>query len=104
VAAVPDGETLTLADGREVRLAGILAPRPPLGWPPERPWRLAEQAKAALAELASGRRVELRRDGDAEGDRYGRVLAQVYRVDGLWLQGELLRRGLARVATLAEHR
>src|SRR5262245_1901228 len=79
VAEVRDGETLTLGDGSEIRLAGILAPRPPLGWSPERPWRAAVEAKAALSALALGRDVELRRSGEVERDRYGRILAQVYR-------------------------
>ena len=36
---------------------------------------------------------------DAPHDRYGRLVAQVERADGLWLQGALLERGLAQVQT-----
>lgn len=37
-------------------------------------------------------------------DRYGRLLAYVYRDDRLWMQGELLRQGLARVEPTADTR
>jgi micrococcal nuclease len=103
VAAVIDGDTLVLADERRVRLVGIDAPRAPLGAAPDMIWRQGEAAKAALAELASGRFVTLRYGG-APSDRYGRALAQLYREDGLWLQGEMLRRGMARVHSYADNR
>jgi micrococcal nuclease len=103
VAAIVNGDTLTLGDGTRVRLVGIDAPRPPLGLAADVPWRLAEATKAALAEIAQDRTVTLRYDG-AQSDRYGRALAQVYREDGMWLQGELLRRGLARVHSYADNR
>jgi endonuclease YncB( thermonuclease family) len=102
VAAVVDGDTLDLDDGRRVRLAGIEAAKPPPGRADERRWPLAEAATAALKELTLGRTVELR--GTAVEDRYGRRLAQAVREDGLWLQGELLRRGHARVQTRPDAR
>ncbi|WP_448190408.1 thermonuclease family protein [Azospirillum sp. sgz301742] len=102
VAAVVDGDTLDLDDGRRVRLAGIEAAKPPAGRAGERRWPLAEAATAALKELALGRTVELR--GAGGEDRYGRLLAQAVREDGLWLQGELLRRGHARVLTRPDAR
>jgi micrococcal nuclease len=103
VAAIADGDTLILDDGRRVRLIGIDAPRAPLGPARNTPWRQEEAAKAALAELARGRAVSLHYGG-APLDRYGRALAQVYRDDGLWLQGEMLVRGLARVHSFADNR
>ena len=98
VSAVVDGETLELADGRGLRLMGIIVPMPPLDAEPGRRWPLAERASAALRELALGRTVRLVFEGP-RSDRYGRLLAQVYRDDGLWLEGELIARGLARVLT-----
>lgn len=65
VAAIEDGRTLRLQDGREIRLAGIEID----------PSRQAE-AKATLASLARGRRVALRGVDDAP-DRYGRQPAFV---------------------------
>jgi endonuclease YncB( thermonuclease family) len=94
VQAVPTGDELLLADGRRVRLAGIKAPLPPLGWTEAKPWRAAAAAQAALRDLALGRPVRLE---PAATDRYGRVLAQAYREDGLWLQGTLISEGEARV-------
>jgi micrococcal nuclease len=103
VAEIDQGDAFILEDGRRVRLVGIDAPRAPLGVPKDVPWRLAESAKTALADLAQNRIVTLRL-GEVASDRYGRVLAQVYREDGMWLQGELLRRGLARVHSYADNR
>jgi len=103
VAAIADGDTVVLADDRRVRLAGIDAPRAPLGMSGDVAWRQGEAAKAALVELAQDRIVTLRYGG-APSDRYGRILAQLYREDGLWLQGEMLRRGVARVHSYADNR
>jgi micrococcal nuclease len=103
VAAIVDGDTLTLADGRRVRLVGIDAPRAPIGAAKDMVWRQEEAAKAALLELARDRIVTLHYGG-APSDRYGRALAQLYREDGLWLQGEMLRRGMARVHSFADNR
>jgi len=102
VAEAIDGDSLVLADGRTVRLVGIQAPKLPKGRS-FAPWPFAEAAKVALDELARGKTVTLRYGGARE-DRYGRVLAQLVRSDGLWLEGELLRRGLARVYTFADNR
>lgn len=79
-----------------VRLAGIdlpeLGTRPAVGGSEAALSRLIERHAACL-DLFESRR-----------DRYGRLLAQVYRDDGLWIQGELLRRGLARVHVTADTR
>src|SRR5579883_1682574 len=103
VAAVLDGETVALEAGLKVRLTGILAPGEASGEPRGRDAALAERAKEALAALASGQEVTLYYGGRRR-DRYGRALAQLYRDDGLWLQGELLAAGLARVETAADNR
>ena len=42
--------------------------------------------------------------GGRRQDRYGRALAHLYRDDGLWLQGEMLARGLARVYSFRDNR
>ena len=87
---VVDGATLRLEDGRELRLAGIDPPRPPL----------AETARARLRALAGGVELRLQHLGE---DRHGRILAQV-RAGDAWLQGELVRLGLARVHTTLDTR
>lgn len=102
VREVVDGDTLVLEDGTTVRLVGIMTPKLPLGrrgFPTE---PLAHDAKAALEALTLGRRVTLSYGG-RRIDRYGRALAHLQDEDGLWIQGELLRRGLARVYTFSDN-
>lgn len=102
VVAVLDGDTLVVdppaGERREVRLVAVQAPKPfPDG---SEPWLLAhaEAAQEALTELALGAMVTLLL-AEPRTNRYGQWLAQVHREDGLWLQGEMLRRGLVRVHT-----
>jgi endonuclease YncB( thermonuclease family) len=103
VVAAIDGDTVTLADGREVRLVGIQAPKLPLGRPNFKAWPFADEAKAALEAIALQRTVTLG-FGGARSDRHGRVLAHLFVDDRIWVQGELLKRGLARVYTFADNR
>ncbi|BBO73566.1 nuclease [Desulfosarcina widdelii] len=91
---VADGDTIILKDGRHVRYIGIDTPEvahenclaEPMG----------EAAKAFNRELVIGSRMRLETDRE-EKDRYGRVLAYVYREDGLFVNAELLRNGFAHV-------
>ena len=104
VVEVVDGDTVVLDDGREVRLVGIQAPKLPLGRAGYPTWPLAPEAKAALEELALREEVTLG-FGGRQVDRNGRLLAHLFRApDGLWLQGEMLERGLARVYTFPDNR
>jgi endonuclease YncB( thermonuclease family) len=106
VAAVLDGETFRLTDGKTVRLIGAKAPMPPLGWRGDDPWPMVDEAREALSALAMGRAVELG-FGGRQLDRHGYLLAQVYIADGanrLWLQQELVARGLARVYSFPDNR
>ena len=59
VVEVVDGDTIRLADGREVRLVGIQAPKLPLGRPNFPTWPMAPEAKAALEELILRQEVVL---------------------------------------------
>ena len=93
IQSVVDGMTAILSDGRRLRLTGIEAPQRGV---------LAAQAKTALADLIASHPVELRSAGNAS-DRQGRVLAQVY-AGSVWIQGELLQRGLVRVHSTADNR
>ncbi|MCC7016989.1 MAG: thermonuclease family protein [Rhodospirillales bacterium] len=98
-----DGDTVILADGRHVRLVGIQAPKLALGRANFKDWPLAEDSKRAVEALVLGKRVTLRSGGTRQ-DRHGRALAHLYRDDGLWIQGEMLKLGMARVYTFPDNR
>ncbi len=110
VAQVVDGDTVVLeraVDGAErVRLVGIQAPKLALGREGFAPWPLAEQSRQALVRLVEGRSVALA-PGDNPRDRHGRILAHLFTGDTgdtLWVQGEMLRLGMARVYIRADNR
>jgi len=106
VAAVDDGDTLMLADGRALRLTGLQAPKMRPEDPSFRAWPHAAEAKATLTQLAAGHDIRLHTMGAAE-DRHGRLLAQVtVRAGGqeIWLQQAMLRAGAARVYTFPDNR
>lgn len=98
---IVDGDTIhvSVAGRREkVRYIGVDTPesrRP--GTPVQ---CFAKAAGAFNASLLRGRRVELRTDAERR-DRYGRLLAYVYREpDRLFVNAELVRRGYARILTI----
>ena len=101
------GDTFRLASGDVVRLTGIQAPqmaRKPGGSSAgTAAWPLAAEARATLEKLVLGKSVRLSHGG-RRVDRYGRILAHLHTDTGLWIQGELLARGLARVNSYADNR
>lgn len=92
---VNDGDTITLADGRLVRLIGIDSPEinfnsPSLSEP------FGNEAKQFLTDaLHKGQRLKLLFDA-RKLDRFGRTLAYVYTDNGVHLQELLLRQGFAK--------
>jgi len=102
VTLVIDGDTLEVSSGKQVRLTGIQAPKLPLGRTGFETWPLAAEAKAELEALSLDQPVSLQFTGERR-DRYDRLLAQVYTDDGLWLQGEMIVRGFARVYSFADN-
>ena len=106
VIRILDGDTLLLDGGVEARLIGALAPRSWDAGSEGEAWPLADLAKAELERMVAGRSVELAFAG-RRVDRYGRLLAQVFVHQGgretaapTWVQGEMLKRGLARAYSL----
>ncbi len=89
-----DGTTLRLADGRELRLAGVVAANALDG-----DVSLTARATDALNNIAAGKLLTLHGRDDAH-DRYGRVIAQAAIAGGEphWLQGDLVAAGWLRVA------
>lgn len=98
VARIIDGETLVLADGREVRLIGALAPRASDAGAAVGAWPIETESVRVLTALVLGRSVKLA-FGNRRTDRYGRHLAHVFVGRGAqekWVQGEMLAAGAAR--------
>jgi micrococcal nuclease len=97
VAEVRDGDTVVLDTGQKIRLLGIDAPELEReGQPAD---FLAHKAKRFLTDLAQGKRVRLEYDR-VRYDRYGRVLAFLFLMDGTDLSREMVRQGLAHVYTI----
>lgn len=92
ISEVVDPVTLRLSGGGVVRLAGITVPAQS-----EDAARRFVAARLAGVEAIVGNR-------SAQPDRYGRVSAQVLDADSRWLQGGLLRAGLAVVLTSRDDR
>lgn len=82
------GDAFRTQDEEEVRLAGILAP----GGEDD----VGAASRLFLEQTIAGKPLYLAFTGP-ERDRYGRLSAQIF-VAGDWLQGMMLRAGLARAA------
>jgi micrococcal nuclease len=102
VVRVVDGDTIrVLVGNREerVRYIGIDTPESVKGGTPVQCF--AERAARENARLVAGREVRLVTDVEAR-DRFGRLLAYVYRTpDGTLVNEALVRRGFARTLTIA---
>lgn len=110
VRRIIDGDSFVLAleTGEElsVRLSAVQAPR--TAQRAAKAWPYAYESKAGLSALIKGRDVQLFY-GKERRDRFGRAIAQVYTIDGqgqpdIWVQGEMIRLGLARVFSWAGDR
>jgi micrococcal nuclease len=85
VSRVLDGDTVVLADGREVRYLGINAPE--AGEP------FSTKARELNRRLVEGQPVRVV-PGPTRRDRYGRILGYVY-AGGRFVNAEILRAGFA---------
>jgi micrococcal nuclease len=101
VTRVVDGDTIRVAVGgrsERVRYIGVDTPESVKPGTPVQCF--AHAAAAENARLVAGERVRLVRDVEAR-DRFGRLLAYVYRLrDGRFVNAELVRRGYARPLTI----
>src|SRR3954454_2913126 len=101
VTRVVDGDTVHVAlAGRDetVRYIGIDTPESVKPGTPVQCF--AKAASAANGRLVDGQRVRMRYDAE-QRDRYGRLLAYVYRErDGAFVNAELVREGYARTLTI----
>lgn len=93
-----DGDTLQLSDGRKVRLIGVDTPE--LHHPKKPVQAFAEAARQFTHDAVGGKHVRLEFDKAKPSDKYGRLLAYVYREpDGWCLNRELIAAGFAHVET-----
>jgi len=91
VAKVIDGDTLQLADGRQIRLIGVDAP--------ERGQYYYEESRDALKRLVEGKEVRLEKDVSEEDER-GRLLRYVF-IDDVFVNAEMIRLGYAVVRVVS---
>jgi len=91
-----DGDTFATATGERIRLLGINTPEVTHGSEPGQV--MGDAATQGLKSLIAGQTVRLAFDKERR-DVYGRTLAQVWRRDGAWVNGEMVRRGFAHVYT-----
>jgi endonuclease YncB( thermonuclease family) len=98
VAYVYDGDTLRTAKGERIRLLGINSPEVPNNDQPGQ--SMGGEAKQRLTELVDGKLVQLKMDKEKQ-DIYGRTLAHIYLRNGIWINAQMVREGLAHVYTFA---
>ena len=91
VASVHDGDTITLDGGEKIRLLGINTPEVG-GFRALEPGGMA--ARDWLREKILGKKVRLELDATTR-DKYHRLLAHVFDANGLHLNLELVKAGLA---------
>lgn len=100
VQRVVDGDTLRLADGRNVRLIGLNSPELGRQGRAAEPFADASRARLQALVAASDGLVSLQYGQQAK-DHYGRTLAHAYDIRGRNLEAQLLGEGLGyRVAVV----
>ena len=93
VTGVIDGDTIIIADGQRVRYLGINTPEKEKDGPAE---FMAQEAYRFNRKLVLNKEVRLVY-GLERRDRFDRVLAYVFLDNGLFINGELVKKGLAHV-------
>jgi micrococcal nuclease len=101
VQRVVDGDTIVVSTGGRTERVRYIGMDTPESVKPGTPVQcFAKAASVENRQLVQGERVKLVQDAEAR-DRYGRLLAYVYRErDGLFVNAELVRRGYARTLTI----
>jgi micrococcal nuclease len=97
VSRVVDGDTIEVTKGgvkEKVRLLGINTPE--TVDPRKKVECFGKEASAELKQLLTGKQVKLVTDDtQTKYDKYGRLLAYVYRDDGLFLNKHMIEEGYA---------
>jgi endonuclease YncB( thermonuclease family) len=95
---IHDGDTVHLKDGKKIRLIGINTPE--LARENKSAEPFADEARNALAALFDKDKSIALVYGKDKKDRYGRILAHAFTVDGKNIQALLLSQGYARAITI----
>ncbi|MGE3297067.1 MAG: thermonuclease family protein [Porticoccaceae bacterium] len=105
VTHVTDGDTIGIGRGwryEKVRLIGVDTPETVH---PEKPVEtFGPEASDYTGRALEGRKVHLKFEPRNEYDRYGRLLAYVFLMDGTLFNAELVKQGYARVIAPAPFR
>jgi len=95
---VVDGDTIVLRNGEKVRLIGVDTPETKH---PSKPVEYyGKEATAFTNKMVGGKVVTLKYDVQ-QRDKYGRLLAYVYLMDGTFLNAEIIKQGYGHVYTKA---
>jgi micrococcal nuclease len=90
VERVIDGDTILLTNGEKVRLIGVDTPETKHPLKPVE--YFGQEAYLFTKKMVEGKKVKLEFDWQ-ERDRYGRLLAYVYLLDGTFLNAEIIKQG-----------
>ncbi len=90
---IHDGDTLTLRDGRRIRLIGVNTPELGRDGKPHQPLALRARDRLRQLVFSSNQQVRLRY-GEQHRDRHGRTLAHLFLADGSNASARLLSEGL----------
>ena len=95
-ARVIDGDTIVLSNGDKVRLIGVDTPETKH---PQKPVEYyGKEATAFTKKMVGGKVVKLKYDVQRR-DKYGRLLAYVYLMDGTFLNAEIIKQGYGHAYT-----
>jgi micrococcal nuclease len=90
VKRVVDGDTILLANGERVRLIGVDTPETKH---PQKPVQyFGKEAYLFTKQMVEGKEIKLEFDWQRR-DKYGRLLAYVYLLDGTFLNAEIIKQG-----------
>ena len=87
---VSDGDTIVLSDGRHVRYIGINAPE--IAHDNHKAEAFGYAAKKYNQSIVQSKKVRLEFDKE-KYDRYGRLLAYIYLLDGTFINKEMIEKG-----------
>ena len=96
VKRVIDGDTIELTNGESVRLIGGDTPETKHPYKPVE--YFGEEAYRFTKRMVEGKKVRLEFDWQ-ERDRYGRLLAYVYLMDGRFVNAEIIKQGYGHAYT-----